>query len=50
MVKFSKAKAATIPWENVDPASVVEIADKHWISPELGTDKEINPQGPAKGK
>jgi hypothetical protein len=40
MVKFSKVKAATIKWENVDPADVVEIADKHWILPELGTDKK----------
>jgi hypothetical protein len=29
MVKFSKVSAATIKWENVDPANVVEIADKH---------------------
>jgi hypothetical protein len=40
MVKFSKVKAATIQWENVDPANVVEIADKHWILPELGADKK----------
>jgi hypothetical protein len=40
MVKFSKASAATIKWENVDPANVVEIADKHWILPELGADKK----------
>jgi hypothetical protein len=40
MVKFSKVKAATIDWENVDPANVVEIADKHWILPELGADKK----------
>jgi hypothetical protein len=40
MVKFSKVKAATIDWENVDPASVVEIADKHWILPELDADKK----------
>ncbi len=40
MVKFSRVKAATIKWENVDPASVVEIADKHWILPELGADKK----------
>ena len=39
MVKFSKVSAATIKWENVDPANVVEIADKHWILPELGADK-----------
>ena len=39
MVKFSKASASTIKWENVDPANVVEIADKHWILPELGADK-----------
>jgi hypothetical protein len=35
MVKFLKLNAATIDWENVDPANVVEIADKHWILPEL---------------
>ncbi len=40
MVKFSKVKAATINWETVDPANVVEIADKHWILPELGADKK----------
>jgi hypothetical protein len=40
MVKFSKANAATIKWENVDPANVVEIADKHWVLPELGADKK----------
>jgi hypothetical protein len=40
MVKFSKANAATIKWDDVDPANVVEIADKHWILPELGADKK----------
>jgi hypothetical protein len=40
MVKFSKVSAATIQWENVDPANLVEIADKHWILPELATDKK----------
>jgi hypothetical protein len=40
MVKFSKVNAATINWENVDPANVIEIADKHWILPELGADKK----------
>jgi len=40
MAKFSKATAATIMWESVDPANVVEIADKHWVLPELGTDKQ----------
>ena len=40
MVKFSKTNAATIKWENVDPANVVEIADRHWILPELGADKK----------
>ena len=40
MVKFSKVKAATIEWANVDPADVVEIADKRWILPELGPDKK----------
>jgi hypothetical protein len=40
MAKFSKANAATIRWENVDPAKVVEIADKHWIVPGLGADKK----------
>ena len=39
MVKFSRVNAATIDWENVDPANVVEIADKHWILPELVADK-----------
>jgi hypothetical protein len=40
MAKFSKATAATIMWESVDPANVVEIADKHWVLPELGADKQ----------
>jgi hypothetical protein len=40
MVKISKVNAATIKWENVDPASVVQIADKHWILPELVADKK----------
>jgi hypothetical protein len=40
MVKISKVNAATIKWENVDPANVVEIADKHWILPELVADKK----------
>jgi hypothetical protein len=40
MVKLSKANAATIEWENVDPANVLEIADKHWLSPELAADKK----------
>jgi hypothetical protein len=40
MVKVSKVKAATIKWETVDPANIVEIADKHWILPELGADKK----------
>src|SRR5665213_4082042 len=30
MAKFSKVTAATINWETVDPAKIVEIADKHW--------------------
>jgi hypothetical protein len=33
-------KAATINWENVDPANIVEIADKHWLLPELGADEK----------
>jgi hypothetical protein len=40
MVKFSKLNAATIKWEDVDPANVVEIADKHWILPEWAADKK----------
>jgi hypothetical protein len=40
MVKFSKVKAATIKWEDVDPANIVEIADKHWVLPELAADKK----------
>ena len=39
MVKFSKVKAATINWENVDPATIVGIADKHWLLPELSAEK-----------
>jgi hypothetical protein len=33
-------KAATINWENVDPANIVEIADKHRLLPELGADEK----------
>jgi hypothetical protein len=40
MAKFSKVKAAAIKWDDVDPANVVEIADKHWVLPELGADKK----------
>ncbi len=40
MAKFSKSNAATIKWESVDPANVVEIADKHWVLPELGAEKK----------
>jgi hypothetical protein len=40
MAKFSRVTAATIKWESVDPAVVVEIADKHWILPELAADKK----------
>jgi hypothetical protein len=35
MAKFSRVTAASIKWESVDPANVVEVADKHWIVPEL---------------
>jgi hypothetical protein len=40
MAKFSKVKAADIKWEDVDPNKVVEIADKHWVLPELSADKK----------
>jgi hypothetical protein len=40
MVKFSKVNAASIKWEDVDPANVINIADKHWILPELAADKK----------
>ena len=40
MVKFSKANAANINWESVAAENVVEAADKHWLLPELGTDKK----------
>jgi hypothetical protein len=40
MVKFSKLNAASIDWEKVDPANVIEIADKHWILPDLGADRK----------
>jgi hypothetical protein len=36
----TRLTAATITWEKVDPASIVEIADKHWVLPELGADKK----------
>src|ERR1700677_4007647 len=40
MAKFSKVTAAPVIGESVDPANVVEIADKHWILPELGVEKQ----------
>ena len=40
MAKFSRVTAATINWESVDPSKLVEVADKHWILPELGGDKK----------
>jgi hypothetical protein len=40
MAKFSKTTAATVKWDDVDAAKVVEIADKHWILPELSADKK----------
>jgi len=40
MAKFSRVKAATMKWENVDAANVVGIADKHWILPELDTGEQ----------
>ena len=40
MAKFLRAPAATIKWESVEPAKVVEIADKHWVVPELSADKK----------
>jgi hypothetical protein len=40
MAKFSKATAASVDWEKADPAGVVELADKHWILPELSADKK----------
>lgn len=40
MAKFSRKTAATITWENVDPTSIVEICDKHWVLPELGAEKK----------
>jgi hypothetical protein len=32
-------RAATLNWENVDPANLIEIADKHCILPELATEE-----------
>jgi hypothetical protein len=40
MAKFSKTTAATVKWDDVDANKVVEIADKHWILPELSADKK----------
>jgi hypothetical protein len=40
MVKFSRENSAAINWESIDPAMVVEIADRHWILPELRADKK----------
>ena len=40
MAKFSRVTAATVTWDKVDPADIVEIADKHWVLPELAADKK----------
>ena len=40
MVKFSKVNAANINWENIDPTKIVEIADRHWLLPELDADQK----------
>ncbi len=40
MVKLSKETSTGIRWESIDPATVVQIADKHWILPELRADKK----------
>jgi hypothetical protein len=40
MAKFSRANAATVKLEDVDAANVVQIADKHWILPELATNEK----------
>jgi hypothetical protein len=40
VAKFSRVKAATMKWENVDATNVVGIADKHWILPELDTGEQ----------
>jgi hypothetical protein len=43
MAKFSRVNAATIKWDAIDPAGVIEIADKHWILPELSADAKKPP-------
>ena len=45
MVKFSRTTAATVKWESIDPVDIVEMADKHWILPELSAGKKENSGG-----
>jgi hypothetical protein len=40
MAKFSRVNAAAIKLENIEPANVVGVADKHWILPELDSGKK----------
>ena len=35
MVKFYRAKSASIKWETVDPADVIDLSDKKTVSPTL---------------
>ena len=37
MVKFSRANAASIKWDTVKPADVIDLADKKTVSPTLAT-------------
>ena len=37
MAKFYRAKSASIKWDTVDPAGVIDLADKKTVSPALAT-------------
>ena len=40
MVKFYRANSATIKWETVNPADVIDLADKKAVSPMLAATTE----------
>ncbi len=37
MVKFYRAKSASIKWDTINPADVIDVSDKKTISPMLAT-------------
>jgi hypothetical protein len=40
MVKFYRANSASIKWETVNPADVIDLSDKKAVSPTLAATKE----------